>query len=94
VTAKFDLTVSMQETQQGLKGLLEYNTDLFDASTITRMLRHFQTLLQGIVTHPQQRISQLPLLTPDEQHQLLVESNINQTDFPQHTCCVHQLFEA
>src|SRR4028119_1622371 len=74
-TAKFDLTVFIMETAQGLRASLEYNTDLFNAATITRMLGNFQTLLEGIVANPQQRLSDLPLLTAAEQHQLRVEWN-------------------
>jgi len=50
----------MLDTEQGLIGTLEYNTDLFNADTITRMLGHFQTLLEGIVADPQQCLSDLP----------------------------------
>lgn len=63
-TAKFDLTLSMRETAQGLGGIWEYSTDLFEEATISRMLGHFQTLLEGIVTNPSQSISQLPLILP------------------------------
>jgi amino acid adenylation domain-containing protein/non-ribosomal peptide synthase protein (TIGR01720 family) len=92
VTAKFDLTLSMQNTATGLVGVWEYNTDLFDASTIARMTGHFVTLLEGIITNPQQQISQLPLLTEVEQQQLLVEWNNTQVDYPGDKC-IHQLFE-
>ncbi len=92
-TSMFDLTLSMEETEQGLKGGLNYNTDLFDAATITRMVGHFQTLLEGIVANPQQRVAQLPLLTASEQHQLLVEWNDTRVEYPSKTC-IHHLFEA
>ncbi len=92
-TAKFELTLDLTETSEGIKGGIEYNTDLFDATTIARMLGHFQTLLQGIVANPEQRISDLPLLTAPEQHQLLVEWNNTQTDYDL-SQCLHQLFEA
>ncbi|MCI0724046.1 MAG: amino acid adenylation domain-containing protein, partial [Acidobacteria bacterium] len=91
-TAKFDLTLSMAETDQGLIGSLEYNTDLFNPATITRMVGHFLTLLKGVVGTPEQRIADLPLLTEAERHQLLVEWNRTQADYPQEAC-VHQLFE-
>ncbi len=74
-TARFDLTVSMQQTSEGLVGSWEYNTDLFDRSTIERMTAHFQNLLSAIVKNPQQKISELPLLTDSEQEQLLHSSN-------------------
>jgi amino acid adenylation domain-containing protein len=92
VTAKFDLTLSMKETSSGLMGTWEYNTDLFDDSTIERMAGHFPNLLEAIVENPQQRVEELPLLTDREQHQLLVEWNNTQTEYPQDKC-IHELFE-
>jgi amino acid adenylation domain-containing protein len=91
-TAKFDLSLDMQNDEEGLHGVLEYNLDLFDASTITRMLGHFQTLLEGIVANPNRRVSELPLLTQEERHTLLVEWNDTHKDYPQDGC-IHQLFE-
>ncbi|MHC0061927.1 amino acid adenylation domain-containing protein [Nostoc sp. UIC 10890] len=90
--AKFDLTLSMHNSSAGLVGIWEYNTDLFDASTIERMSGHFVTLLSGIVANPEERISQLPLLSEKEQQQLLVEWNNTQADYPVDKC-IHQLFE-
>jgi amino acid adenylation domain-containing protein len=92
-TAKFDLTLSIADGEQGLMGSLEYNTDLFETATITRMLGHFQTLLEGIVANPEQRLSDLPLLTQAERHTLLVEWNDTEVDYPK-DICIHQLFEA
>ncbi|MBD2448701.1 non-ribosomal peptide synthase/polyketide synthase [Nostoc sp. FACHB-152] len=91
-TTKVDLGLSMENTTQGLLGVWEYNTDLFDASTIARMTGHFVTLLEGIVTNPQERIYQLPLLTTVEQQQLLVDWNHTWVDYPEDKC-IHQLFE-
>ncbi len=91
-TAKFDLTLLVEDTELGLQGAFEYNTDLFDASTITRMVEHLCTLLSGIAATPERRISELPLLTEAERHQLLVEWNQTRTDYPKDRC-IHQLFE-
>ncbi|MBV9389915.1 MAG: amino acid adenylation domain-containing protein [Chroococcidiopsidaceae cyanobacterium CP_BM_ER_R8_30] len=91
VTAKYDLTLVMEEAS-GLVGSWIYNSDLFDAETITRMAGHFQTLLEAIVANPQQHLRELPILTADEQHQMLV-LNDTKTDDLQHEC-IHQLFEA
>ncbi|BAZ25556.1 amino acid adenylation domain-containing protein [Kalymmatonema gypsitolerans NIES-4073] len=91
LASQFDITLSIEETQQGLRGLWEYNTDLFDGSTIERMSQHFQTLLEAIVSDPQQHVTQLPLLTPNERQQLLVEWNNTQADYQQQ--CIHKLFE-
>jgi aspartate racemase len=92
-TSKFDLTLNLRETSEGVKGGIGYNTDLFEAATIDRMLGHFQILLESIVANPEQHLWDLPLLTADEQHQLLVEWNNTQTNYPNDTC-IHQLFEA
>ncbi|MEG5092537.1 amino acid adenylation domain-containing protein [Microcoleus sp. B13-B4] len=91
-TAKFDLTLSMENTADGLVAEWEYNSDLFDETTIVRMAEHFQTLLEGIVANSKQAISELPLLTPGERQQLLVEWNNTAKDYPQEKC-IHQLFE-
>jgi amino acid adenylation domain-containing protein len=91
-TAKFDVLLSMIDSEEGLIGTLEYNTDLFNADTITRMVGHFQTLLEGIVSNSHQRISELPILTYAERQTLLVDWNNTQVDYPQATC-IHHLFE-
>ena len=57
-TAKFDLSLDMFESPEGLSGVFEYSTDLFESSTITRMVGHFQVLLEAIVTQPK-----TPILT-------------------------------
>ncbi|WP_375476969.1 amino acid adenylation domain-containing protein [uncultured Nostoc sp.] len=92
-TAKFDLTLYVVDSKPELWGWWEYNTDLFDAATIERMVGHFTNLLEGIVTQPENRLSELPLLTESERQTLLVDWNDTTTDFPQDKC-IHQLFEA
>ena len=89
--AKFDLTLYAWEEDQGLKISVVYNTDVFDASTMTRMLVHFETLLKGIVSNADQRISDLPILTEKERHQLIVECNEPRRDYPK--ACILELFE-
>lgn len=91
-TAMFDLMLTLEETASDITGNFEYNTDLFDASTIKRMAGHFQVLLEGIIASPKQRLSDLPLLTPAEENQILVEWNSTQSEYPQDKC-LHQLFE-
>ncbi|MBW4431907.1 MAG: amino acid adenylation domain-containing protein [Pelatocladus maniniholoensis HA4357-MV3] len=89
----FDLTLTMTETESGLVGSFEYSTDLFAQSSIHRMVGHLQTLLEAIVANPQQRLSDLPLLTGVEQNQLLQEWNNIEIEYPQDKC-IHELFEA
>ena len=91
-TAKFDLTLEMIERAEGILCSLEYNTDLFDPNTVAGMLGHFQTLLEGLVANPEQKISALPLLSEAERHQLLVEWNDTKTDYPANEC-IQKLFE-
>jgi len=81
-TSKLDLTLSLAEQNKKLIGFFEYRSDLFDGSTIERMIGHFQTLLEGIVADPDQPISTLPLLTEAERHQLLIEWNDTKADYP------------
>ncbi|RKH17382.1 amino acid adenylation domain-containing protein [Corallococcus sp. CA047B] len=69
--AQFDLTLTMGEADGELVASFEYNTDLFDAGTIERMSGHLRTLLAGIAAQPRRALSRLPLLTREEQQQLL-----------------------
>jgi amino acid adenylation domain-containing protein len=91
--AKVDLQLQLYDRPNGIFARFTYNTDLFDAATISRMAGHFQTLLEGTIVNPGQHLSRLPLLTQAERHQLLVEWNSTQEDYSKDSC-VHQLFEA
>jgi amino acid adenylation domain-containing protein len=92
-TAKCDLTLSMRESVDGLKGSLQYNTDLFDEETIIRMLGHFRVLLEGVVGDPNQRLASLPMLTQAEKQQTLGKWNVTKREYPRDRC-IHELFEA
>jgi amino acid adenylation domain-containing protein len=90
--ARFDLEVHLSEVNDGITGFCCYNIDLFDGPTIARLLQHFQNILRAIIANPQQLVSLLPLLSEQEQKQLLVDWNQTQADYPQDKL-VHQLFE-
>ncbi|MBD2741503.1 non-ribosomal peptide synthetase [Coleofasciculus sp. FACHB-1120] len=92
-SAKFDLEFHLWESPEALRGQVIYSTDLFDDATITRMLGHFQTLLEDIVANPEQSLCELCLLTAAERQQLLIDWNNTRRDYPQNQC-FHQLFEA
>lgn len=92
-TAKFDLSLYVDEDGPQIKGFFEYNTDLFEAATIRRMIGHFQTLLEGIVANSDRALSTLPLLTEAERQQLLFEWNDTGSSYPR-SQCLHRLFEA
>ncbi|MDZ8224986.1 amino acid adenylation domain-containing protein [Nostoc sp. ChiVER01] len=91
--AKLDLEFHLWRDLETLKGEIVYSTDLFDQSTITRMLGHFQVLLESIVANPKQRISNLALLTEGERQQLLIDWNDTKKSYS-NSKCFHQLFEA
>jgi amino acid adenylation domain-containing protein len=91
-TAKLDLEFQLWQDSGSIKGQMVYSTDLFDDATITRMLGHFQTLLESIVTKPQQRLRDLPWLTLQEQQQVLLNWNNTKKNYT--FKCFHHLFEA
>jgi len=91
--SQVDLSLTLWEEADEMKGSIEYNTDLFTSTTIKRMICHFKTLLDGIIADVNLKISQLPLLTIEEKHRLLVEWNDTEERYPQELC-LYQLFES
>ncbi len=92
-TAKFDLSAVFLERGEELSVAFQYSSDLFEASTIQRMLARLQVLLEGIAEDPDRRLSELPYLTAAERHQMLVEWNDTAAEYPA-ASCLHELFEA
>jgi amino acid adenylation domain-containing protein len=90
--SKFDLSLFLSESADGIRGRLEFDTDLFDSTTIERMIGHYETLLAGGVSNPVLPISQLPLLTAKERTQIQVEWNSKQVEYPQ-ASSLQELFE-
>lgn len=91
-TSKFDLTLSLVETDTGLNGAWEYSTDLFEAGTMSRMADHLRILLASAVANPDMPLSKLPMLTEAELEQLLVQWNTPMVECSDHST-LHQLFE-
>ncbi len=92
-TSKFDLRLQLGEDGSGrLWSSLQYSTDLFAATSIARLIDHYQMLLSGIVANPKQSISLLPLLTANEKRQVIEEWNRTEKEIPQGTLV--ELFEA
>jgi amino acid adenylation domain-containing protein/non-ribosomal peptide synthase protein (TIGR01720 family) len=88
----FDLILSFRGSGDARTGTLKYNTGLFDASTIDRMIGHFLNLLAGAVADPERPVAELPLLSAAERHEILVEWN--DTARPTADALpVHRLFE-
>ncbi len=93
-TAKFDLTLHIQDADDGLAGSLEYNLDLFDAVTIDRMTDHFRTLLDAVIADPNRPLGGLSLTSDAERNLLSVEWNRTETDFGDAAAQpLHRLFE-
>ncbi|HYI92524.1 MAG TPA: amino acid adenylation domain-containing protein, partial [Bryobacteraceae bacterium] len=91
--AIYDLSFSLQDEPDGLKQSLVYSTDLFEASTMDRLLAHYEVLLEGVVADPDQRVLQLPILPRAEWHQIGVDWNNTAKPYPGDKC-IHSLFEA
>lgn len=87
----FDLSLHMEERVDGVRGSFEYNTDLFEETTIVRITECFLQLLRGIVARPDERLSLLPMLNEEARHQLLVEWNNTSVDDAGESC-VHEMF--
>jgi amino acid adenylation domain-containing protein/FkbM family methyltransferase len=92
-TAKFDLSLGMEETAQDLAGGFEFTTELFDRVRIARLAGHLQILLEGMVAGPERGFDALPLLSGAESRQLLLEWNDTRVDHGA-AACLHQLFAA
>ncbi|MBD2254651.1 non-ribosomal peptide synthetase, partial [Nostoc parmelioides] len=91
-TAKYELRLNLQDTPQGIKGQFEYSSELFDAAIIAQMAGHWQMVLESIVTNIDAKISDLSLLTAQEE-ELLINWNTTSREYPTHEC-IHELFAA
>ncbi len=91
--ALVDLSLNVEQRPSSLTCWMSYNEDLFDAETIERMVGHFQALLAGVVAGPNRRLSAVPLLSPAERQQLIIDWNDTEVRQPEEQC-VHQRFEA
>jgi amino acid adenylation domain-containing protein/FkbM family methyltransferase len=93
VRSKCDLMLSVSETAKGLKGAIDYRSDLFEPETIRRVCGHYITLLNAISDDPEQSLSRLPMLTAAETQQLLKDWNRTAVEYPGKDRGLHQLFE-
>jgi amino acid adenylation domain-containing protein len=92
-TAKFDLTVELEERDEGVIGRFEYSRDQFDDAIIRQMIEHYQTLLESAVANPKQSIASLPMLTEPERRKLFLQPQARVRERPS-ASCIHELFEA
>jgi amino acid adenylation domain-containing protein len=91
-TSKFDLSLFMRETTDGLRTTFEYSTDLFEQATIERMSRHLETLLEEVARDPDRSLDDIEIIDDDERRTLLVEWNATGTPYSGHR--VDELFAA
>ena len=90
-SSQFDLSVTV-DPEISRKILIAYNTDLYDAKTINRMLQHYHRLLEAVAANPDQSVATVSILADGERRKLLQEWNSNDIASPRG--CVHELFEA
>jgi amino acid adenylation domain-containing protein/non-ribosomal peptide synthase protein (TIGR01720 family) len=89
-STKFDLTLYVDESAADLTGTFEFNTDLFDGQTITRMIGNFEALLEASVANPDLHLAEIPILSKREQR---LQQDWNSTGVSYRLQCVHHLFE-
>jgi len=89
-TSKFELTLYLTQGEE-VTGFFEYNSDLFDRSTLERLTHHYLVLLRGITAAPDRQLSAYELMTEDERQKVVLEWNHTETSYPD--LCLHQLFE-
>jgi len=92
-SSKYDLTLNVAETEEGLALSLEYNTDLFERSTAQRILQHYRNVLSAVLENPKEKIAYLDYLTAEEKQRTLLDWNQTQTPFEKEAV-VQQIFEA
>ncbi|MEI5908948.1 amino acid adenylation domain-containing protein [Bacillus spongiae] len=91
-TAKFDLSLDMTDTEEGITGAFEYSTDLFSQSTIEKMANHLEVLIHSILKDKEQNVSDVMILDEEEKQQMVYDWNATNIPFPDKKC-IHQLFE-
>ncbi len=86
-----DLFFNLNETPTGLKAYVDFRTDLFDAPTIQRWLKHYEAIILSLAESVDQDIASVEVLTPDQRQQLLIDWNQTKSPYPEKTAA--ELFE-
>ncbi|MEM8676928.1 MAG: amino acid adenylation domain-containing protein [Cyanobacteria bacterium P01_G01_bin.67] len=86
-TVKYELRFNLQNNETGINGYVEYSTDLFNESTIARMVEHFIVLLEGIANNPESKIAYLPLITSKEKA-IIDRANNTEKNYPQNNSII------
>ena len=91
-SSEFDLTMVLAETEESIAGAIEYNTDLFDAETIRRMIRHFRRLIDSITREPEQQADRLQLMSETEEREIIEVWNETAAEYEREAGII-ELFE-
>ncbi len=91
---QFDLLVLAFEQANGIKLVVEYNTDIFERTTVQRLMAHYARLLTLVTANPEQKVGDLDLLTPETRHQLLRQWNETARALPAETVLAPILAQA
>ncbi|MCI0536212.1 MAG: amino acid adenylation domain-containing protein, partial [Verrucomicrobiales bacterium] len=91
-TAKFDWTLTLAEQNGGLFGEIEFDSDLFEQTTVVRMAQNFEILLRGIVGNPNEQVVRLPWQSAQDRQRLTTDWNGAKARYPENAT-IHQLFE-
>ncbi|WP_254623733.1 non-ribosomal peptide synthase/polyketide synthase [Myxococcus sp. CA033] len=90
-TSQYEVSLLLEEGTQGFSGALNYNTDLFDADTVKRLMRHYAVLLETVTAAPERPLGLVSLLSSEERHQVLTRWNAAAAEYPR-DAAIHQLF--
>ena len=90
--AKFDITLFMTESNDGVGGIAEYATDLYEGTSIERLMGHLRLVIEAMLREPRQVVSEVSLLSESEKQQLAVEWNDTARGYEE-GLCLHELFE-
>lgn len=91
--SKFDVLLGISERKIGMNSTWEYSSELFKATTVTRMMEHFRTLAESAATGSERRLSQLSMLSESERAKVLVSWNGGSAQ-PGQVESIKDLFEA
>ncbi|RYZ34547.1 MAG: amino acid adenylation domain-containing protein, partial [Myxococcaceae bacterium] len=92
-TSKYDLSLVVEEVLHGVVAAVNYNSDLFDAETMHRLLEHLRVLLDAALAQPEKRLCELPLMGPEDQQRLVREWSGTAVEYPRDSS-LSALFEA
>ncbi|WP_034328484.1 non-ribosomal peptide synthase/polyketide synthase [Alkaliphilus transvaalensis] len=90
--SKFDMTMFVKETKDGIKLDLEYSTKLFKDETIVRILEHYENILNQIIENPEILLANIELITINEKLKIINDFNNTKTYYPKEKT-IHQLLE-